>query len=329
MFEYTYENNQAQLPEGTEVSPKLQTELTKPKHLISLASSGLLVSIDVSIWSATKQDRVISNEITTAKNAVNSAGRYTKNLLADHPKHKALTNYRQTIYNWLKRRTYDWSGSQQYLPVADLVNFKAEYNVHDETFNRLKDELLNDYDSIVSDMAFKQGDMFNRDDYPTKDQVAAKCRLNLYINNVPENDFRCQIAGDLADDLFKTYSRQTESIINCIVQDQMTRFATVMESLSHCCGYDELGVDDNTGETKTKKRKIYDSTVQKAKEMCDSFKQFNLTDNPDLENARAMLEKTLDGVSAEDIRDSDAIRNQVKSGVDDILNKFGAFKCIE
>ena len=306
-----------------------QIELTKPKHLISLASSGLLVAIDVSIWSATKQDKVISNEVTVSKNAVSSAGRYTKNLLADHPKHKALTNYRQTIYNWLQRRTYDWSGSQQYLPVADLVIFKAEYVIHDETFNRLKDDLLNDYDSIVSDMAFKQGDMFNRDDYPTKEQVASKCRLNLYINNVPENDFRCQIADDLAEDLFKTYSRQTQSIINNIVQDQMTRFATVMESLSHCCGYDEVGVDDNTGEAKIKKRKIYDTTINKAKEMCDSFKQFNLTANPELEEAREMLEKTLHGISADDIRESDAVRNHVKSGVDDILNKFGAFKCFE
>jgi len=311
------------------VSTGLTTTLTKPKHLISLASSGFIVSVDVSIWSATKQDRVISNEITTAKNAVNSAGRYTKNLLADHPKHKALTNYRQTIYNWLQRRTYDWSGSQRYLPMADLPIFKAEYDIHDETFNRLLTDLTNDYDSIVSDMAFKQGDMFNRNDYPTKDQVAAKCRLNLFVNNVPENDFRCQIAQDLAEDLFVSYSKQTESIINNIIQDQMTRFATVMESLSHCCGYDELGVDDNTGETKIKKRKIYDTTINKAKELCESYKQFNLTGNNDLEEARALLEKTLSGVSAEDIRESDAIRNHVKSGVDDILNKFGSFKCIE
>jgi hypothetical protein len=63
--------------------------------------------------------------------------------------------------------------------------------------------------------------------------------------------------------------------------------------------------------------------------MCDSFKQFNLTANPELEEAREMLEKTLHGISADDIRESDAVRNHVKSGVDDILNKFGAFKCFE
>ena len=61
-------------------------ELHKPDHLISLASSAVLVSVDVNVWSATKQDRIISNEVTASKNADKSAGRYVKNLLADHPR---------------------------------------------------------------------------------------------------------------------------------------------------------------------------------------------------------------------------------------------------
>jgi hypothetical protein len=68
----------------------MNMELNKPNHLISLASSGVLVSVDVNVWSATKQDRGISNEVTTAKRADQSAGRYVKNLLADNPKHIAL-----------------------------------------------------------------------------------------------------------------------------------------------------------------------------------------------------------------------------------------------
>jgi hypothetical protein len=40
------------------------------------------------------------------------------------------------------------------------------------------------------------------------------------------------------------------------------------------------------------------------------------------------LEKVLGGVSAEDIRESDAVRESVKKGVDDILMKFGAFQSI-
>ena len=68
----------------------MNIELQKPEHLISLASSGVLVSVDINVWSATKQDRRISNEVTTAKNASADAGKYVKNLLANHAKHKAI-----------------------------------------------------------------------------------------------------------------------------------------------------------------------------------------------------------------------------------------------
>jgi hypothetical protein len=303
----------------------MNMELTKPEHLISLASSAVLVSVDISVWSATKQDRGISDEVTTSKNADKHAGRYVKNLLANHPKHKAVVNYRQTIYNWLQRRTYKWNQSQNLLPSVDVPKFKQEYHEHEIAFHGLVDSLTSDYDSIVSDMAFKQGTMFNRDDYPTKEQVHAKFSLNLYVSEVPMNDFRCGIANDIADDLFNTYKRQTNGIIESIAQEQSERMVEVMESISHCCGVDESEVN---GEVRTKRRKIYDTTIQKALEMCESFKRFNLKNDSGLEQARASLEEVLRGVKAEDIRDSDAVRHHVKEGIDDILSKFGSFNSI-
>lgn len=306
-------------------------ELQKPQHLISLASSAVLVCVDINVWSATKQDRAISNEVTTAKNASKNAGRYVKHLLADHPKHKALANYRQTVYNWLQRRTYPWNKGNQLLPSVDMPVFMNEYHEHEAQFAKLKAEFLADYDSIVSNMAFNaagMGDMFNRADYPPKEQLEHRFDMKLFVSEVPMSDWRCGIASDIAEDLFATYSKQAEEIVSHVMVEQQSRFIEVMKSISHCCGVEETGVDDNTGETKVKKRKIYDSTIQKAKEMCESFKQFNLTGNAELEEARASLEVALTGVDAELIRDSDAVRANVKEDVDSILSKFGAFQCV-
>jgi hypothetical protein len=52
------------------------------------------------------------------------------------------------------------------------------------------------------------------------------------------------------------------------------------------------------------------------------YKEFNLTGDTELQEASRKLEQTLSGVSAELIRDSEAVRHQVKSEVDDILSKF-------
>jgi len=304
-------------------------QLDSPNHVISLATSAVLVNAEVSVWSATKQDRVISNEVTTAKKADHSAGRYVKNLLADDPTHKQLLNYRQTVYNWLRRSTYDWNGSLRLLPVVNLPKFKAEFQQHEKSYFALRDEFLNRYPTIVSNMAFKQGDMFDRNEYPSVDQIKDKFRIRLYVAEVPQSDFRCSIAQDLAEDLKVTYQKQVnDEIVPQVMADIASQFMEVMESISHCCGVDEIS-SSTDGEVKTKKRKIYETTVDKAKDLCNTFRSFNLTNDAEMAQASASLEKVLNGISADDIRESDAVRESVKQGVDDILGKFGSFKSFE
>lgn len=296
-------------------------EMSKPKHIISLATSAVLVSVDVNVWSATKQDRVISNEVTLAKKADANAGRFVKNLLADDPTHKKLVNYRQTIYNWVKRSTYRWNNSQDLLPVYLLPKFKTEFHEHELAYSSLLDEFLDKYPNIISDMAFKQGDMFDRNEYPSVDEVRSKFGIRLFVAEVPTNDFRCNIAQDLADDLRNHYESQAQDIVASVMADATGRLVDYMERIRHCCGVD---MKEDNGEITIKKRKIYDSTIQQAKEQCEVLKSFNLQGNPDLELARASLEHLLADVKAEDIRDSDAVRHHVQSGIDDILGKFGS-----
>jgi hypothetical protein len=307
-----------------------QINLEKPEHLTSLASSGVLVSVTVNLWSATKLDQGISDEVSTSKNAVSAAGRYTKNLLANNPKHKALMNYRQTVANWMKRMTYDWNGDQRYLPTPDVPKFMTEYRLHEKAFGALFNDFDASYEDIISDMAFKAaglGDMFNRNDYPTREKMQKKYGINLFVNDVPMNDYRVLVAKDMADELFDVYASQTQRIVEGIVNDQFKRMKDVMESLSFCCDVDvSVGAD---GEQKIRKRKIYDTTVDKARDMVRLYKEFNLTDNAELSESIAMLENTLRDVSTETLRESDLVRSEVKEGVDEILNRFGSFKCFE
>ena len=307
-----------------------QINLEKPEHLTSLASSGVLVSVTVNLWSATKLDQGISDEVSTSKNAVSAAGRYTKNLLANNPKHKNLMNYRQTVANWMKRMTYDWNGDQRYLPTPDVPKFMAEYRQHQTGFATLFKSFDESYEGIISDMAFKAaglGDMFNRNDYPTREKMQKKYGINLFVNDVPMNDYRVLVAKDMADELFDVYANQTQRIVEGIVTDQFQRMKDVMQSLSFCCDVDvSVGAD---GEQKIRKRKIYDTTVDKARDMVRLYKEFNLTDNAELSESIAMLENTLRDVSTETLRESDLVRSEVKEGVDEILNRFGSFKCFE
>lgn len=294
--------------------------LERPDHVVSLATSCVLVHPEVNVWTATRQDNEISEEVTTAKKADRDSGKFVKHLLAKNPEHRRVLNYRQTVYNWMQRRTYDWAGSQRILPAVQLTQFMKEFREHEKTFNDLVQDFIKAYPHIVANMAFVQGDMFKREEYPSVNEVFSKFSIRLYTAEVPVGDFRCQIAHDLAADLQTHYERQAKSLVENITNRQKEQLVEVMQSISHCC---ETETVVENGEIKIKRRKLYDTTLQRAIELCDTFAKFNLDNDGQLDEVRTRLKKILDGVTIEQLRNHDTTRVVVKEEVDDILAKFG------
>jgi hypothetical protein len=259
--------------------------------------------------------------VTTLKNATSESGKFTKNLLSNSPKHKALLNHRQTVYNWLQRCTYDWAGKMRLLPQVGLEKFMKEFNELDKDFKALYLDFKAEYPSMVSDAAFKQGDMFDRAEYPEPDLLDTKFRMRLLVTQVPKSDFRSSISSVIADDLTSQYEEQVKEIIDRAMADASERLVLFASRISNACTEAESNDDG-----KVKRKKIYESTISQAKEICDTLKAFNLTNNAEIETARAQLEAALDGVSLEDLRESSYVRATVKESVDDMLSKFQPLK---
>lgn len=297
-----------------------QTLLNKPSHIISLASSCVLVHTDVRVWTATMQDSEISNEVTQAKKADRDSGKFVKHLLANCAEHKKCMNYRQIVYNWMQRRTYDWAGSLRILPVVDLPKFMQEYQHHEDTFNQLVEDFIKAYPTIISNRAFALGDMFNRDDYPLPEQVRHKFAIHLFRSEVPTGDFRCNITTDLASDLQTHYERQARELVERILNKQQEQLVEIMQTIKANCATETVS---EGGEIKIKRKKLYESTLNRAHELIETFREFNLSENTELEQARADFAKLLDGVTIEQLRNHDTTRVVIQEGIDDILSKFG------
>ena len=298
-------------------------ELQQPEHIVSLATSSMLVSVDVNVWTATKQDKGISDEVTTMKKADLGTAKVTKYLFARNPKHHRIVKLRQLIHKWLKQSTYRWNNAQDLLPTVDLEKFKEEYEKYESEFTTAVEDFLENYQTLVSDEAFKQGDMFDKNDYPSIETLRQKFNMRLYVAEVPSQDFRCQVSQDTADDLKAEYQQQADDIVKTVVNDQCNRIVDVMRSISHCCGMIES--TDKHGNPVHKKRAIYDTTFQRAKALANTIKNFKPIDNEQsnmLQGAVDDLEKVIGGVSTDLLRDSDSTRAEVKQGIDDILSKF-------
>lgn len=297
-------------------------ELNAPNHLISLASSAIVVSVDIKTWTATKQDKSISNEVTTSKNADADAARVTKVLLSHSPEHKALLNYRQTVYNWLQRETYDWAGSMRLLPTYKLESFKKQFNDHMTAFDALLDKFVDAYPGLISDAAFKQGGMFNRSEYPEVLDVRRRFSMKLFTHSVPQNDFRCSISQVLADDLKEHYEAQTNEIVSGVMADLTKRLTTYATRLRNACEEVQAEANEEAKSGKTKRRKIYESTFDNVRGMVDMIRNFNLTNDSDLAEVADKLENILNTRSLTDLRDSAVARADTRDDLNDILSKF-------
>jgi hypothetical protein len=110
-------------------------------------------------------------------------------------------------------------------------------------------------------------------------------------------------------------------MVEDILNKQTTQLVKIMQSISYCCETET--VIDDKGEVKVRRRKLYDATLERARELCEIFKGFNLTADSRLEDARAKLQVLLGDLTIEQLRNSDAKRIVVKDGIDDILSKFG------
>jgi hypothetical protein len=129
-----------------------------------------------------------------------------------------------------------------------------------------------------------------------------------------------QVANDQAADLQRNFQKQVNDKVQEAHAALVEKFVDVMQSLSHCCDVEEVTGKD--GEIKIRRRKIYDSTVEKAMDLCETLEAFNPMGDERLDKAREELFDTLRTVDATTLRESDSARSRVKADVDSILSKF-------
>jgi hypothetical protein len=298
----------------------MSIQIDKPQHITSLSTSAILVCIEITGSTLQKTDNRVSDEVTQSKKAVQDAGKFVSNLLANDPDHRKVTTYRGIVNNWMRQITYPWGGGWVLLPMARYIDFMKGYENHVNTYTALVETFLAKYDSKVSDMAFKMGDLFNKANYPTVDELRRKFTMKLSKCEVPVGDFRVQVSHDLADELRSYYIKQSEACVMDVVNSQSEMLLDLMERISHSCGMTEVKNEDGT--TKLKRNHLYASTIEQVLRLCDTLSSFNPANNMKLEDARAGLQQVFSGMNLDALKESDSLRASTKAQVDDILAKF-------
>ena len=283
-------------------------------NTISIAGSAMLVDVSISCWSARKMDKKVSDEVNTGKGASKRAARVNKNLLADDPRLEAIQKYAADTRNWLARVTVPWSDyGTRLVTTAQFFDFKQALDERVNEFNRLVADFITVYPTLISAQAFKLGAMFDRNEFPDVNDITRKFSMRYAFMPLPESgDFRVDIGNQASAQLKQEYESEYHRRVNEAMSDVWGRLKGVLDKLSERLGRDEIG-----------KNKVFrDTLVSNAIEVCDMLRYLNVTQDPELEKARRLTEQALLGITAQDLREEDSVRDDVKKRVDNILDKF-------
>ena len=285
-----------------------------PDIVSKLSSSAVLVNLSLSVWSGRRLDTRVSQEVDAAKSTKTRAGNYHKNLLAGTDKLDAINKVAGAVRTWHYTVTQPWSDNgARILNASQMFDYKAKLVEFEREFVSKVHEFLNEYDNLVSAAAFSLGDLFDRDEYPTREEIERKFGFGYTIEPLPQSgDFRVEIGDEGLRELQAQYEQAITNRVEQAMRDSWDRLHDVLSKMS-----------ERLESTEDGKRKIFrDSLVENAHELCNLLKHFNVNQDVRLESMRMELSNLLSGVDAETLRESDELRDNTKRKVDALLGKF-------
>lgn len=279
-----------------------------------IATSAMLVELSISCWTARKLDKGVSEEIDAVKNTKARAGNYHKRLLADASELDAVLKYAAATRLQHNKYTMPWSDSgPRLVPMGIFMEYKKYLTEREEGFNALVNGFRLVYPTLISAAAFKLNELFNRDDYPSGEEVASKFKFSYVFSPVPTTgDFRVDINEEAKRELQLQYETHFNDKTNKVMREAWDRLHGCLSHMSERLASNEDGT-----------RKIFHSTIlTNAQEQVALLSHFNIMKDPELEAARKLLAETLLSTDLDTLKESDEAREATKNKVDAILNKF-------
>lgn len=270
----------------------------------ALSKRAMIVTLNVSCWTARKQDKKVSAEVEASHNA-KDAGRYNK-LLIDKHHLDPLTNWAGQIRAAHYKMTLPWmDNGGRLLPAKLFMDYRNRIDdMRNEYDNRVR-TLVVAYPQLVQDARMRLGTMYNPDDYPVVGELNSKFAVEMDIMPVPDgSDFRVDISDKEADRIREDMAAKVQARQDAALKDAWERVREVVSTIQLRASAD--------------KAVIRDSLIGNARELVALLPGLNVNDDPILakvtdEIGNHLLESTWN------LRNSKASRLRLAEKAEQIL----------
>jgi len=283
-----------------------------------ITSSAVLVDLNISVWTARKLDKKVSEEVDTMKGTTVRAGNYSKNLLAGSGSLDKIVKHAAMTRTWHIGQTLPWSDAgTRMLPTKNFLDYKTGIGHREAEFNTLCAAFYTDYPNLVSAAVMRLGGMCDLAEYPDVGVLPSKFRFKVEFSPIAEaGDWRVDVENETRDELIKQHESSLKEKEASAMQglweqlhDSVTHMSTMLADVAE---------SDGT----VSRRQFRASMIDNALQQCAMLTKLNVANDPKLEQMRKEMERAVSGVPVDVLRNSDEARASVKTKLDEIINKM-------
>lgn len=286
-----------------------------------LAERAMLASVRIAHWSGRKLDKRVTAETNARHNAAADAGRYNKALLSKEAIADVLrveNSARAEHY----ARTLPWRddgarilSAAGYLDYADKMRgLRAEFDSAVESF-------VAGYPDFVEAARARLNGMFDPADYPGPDDIRGRFRFSVDISPVPDAaDFRVAIGDAQAAAVRADLERRSDEALQAAMRDAWQRVADATGRMVERLRAYQPGADGKKAEGVFR-----DSLVENVRELAGLLPTLNIAGSPDLARMAERLQADLCEADADQLRESDNMREKTADAAAAILADVSAF----
>lgn len=275
---------------------------------MTLNNKAMIVTLNVSCWTARKQDRRVAQEVDAAHNA-KDAGRYNK-LLIDKKYLDPLTSHAGAIRQYHYKMTLPWmDNGGRLLPSKLFMEYRNGLDQLKTKFGILINDFIVMYDrTLVQDARMRLGTLYDPGDYPPGSELRAKFGVETDILPVPSGaDFRVDVANSEVARIQEEITRRVNERQKQAMQEAWARVREVVSTI-----YERTSAD---------KAVIRESLMDNATELVRLLPGLNISDDPALTLLTTEItDKLL--VDVWSLRNSKSTRLRVADAAQSILTKI-------
>ena len=280
----------------------------------SISSAAMIVDFNASVWTARKKDHKASEDVTDANHADKGVANVSKNLLGNCAELLAVQKFAANVRNVHYSMTMPWSDNgSRLLTTAQYFRYHEVMTDLQQEFHRLTEQFLQVYEWKIMEAQAKLGDMFNRDEYPTRAGLESKFAFRMAYIPLPDaGDFRIDIGNEAMEQIKSQYSDQYASAIKTAMTDIWHKLHDNLSTLVR-----QLDVNDEG-----KGNRLYDTVFDRAIELTEMLGTCNVTGDSQMEAMRRQLETALHGLNLEQIKNSPSLREDTRELLEYAISKL-------